>query len=229
MARTVSLATLRGQALVRADMINSTFRTTAEVNQLVNQYCHELHELLCSTDPSYGLKSATFSTVVDQASYSLTTVATDFYKLRGLEVQIQSGTRPIYEDLCRIEFGDRNRYGTGLDEEPDRLRLWPKQRFAYYLLDDSIVIVDAPTAVESMRLWYVPLFSDFVNDGDLRTFHAGYEQYPIVCVAIALLEQKQRNPGALLSERAAMQARIKAHAAQRDRAEPPRIRDVREW
>ena len=99
----VTLSNLRTLVRQRADMEGSQFVPDEEIRQYCNLGYAELYDMLVTnaTSEDYFLTSSTVSLVSGTQLYSL---PSDFYKLRGVDLNSGSDTFP----LKRYNFPQRN-------------------------------------------------------------------------------------------------------------------------
>ena len=141
MADVVSLSTLRLLTKQRADMENSQFITDDEWRRMLNRSYAELYDLIVTSANSedYFLNSSTITLVSGTQSYSL---PTDFYKSRGVDLNIGSNKIP----LRRYNFSERN-IG-GLYSSAADMR--------YHIQGDKIIINPAPSTSNTITMFYIP-------------------------------------------------------------------------
>jgi hypothetical protein len=137
----VTLSNLRTLVRQRADMEGSQFVTDEEIRQYCNLGYAELYDMLITnaTSEDYFLNSSTVSLVSGTQLYSL---PSDFYKLRGVDLNEGSDTFP----LKRYNFPQRNvgsRYAV-------------PYRFRYHLQGDKLRLTPKPSTNDSLTLWYIP-------------------------------------------------------------------------
>ena len=141
MADVVSLSTLRLLTRQRADMENSQFITDDEWRRMLNRSYAELYDLIVTNANSedYFLNSSTITLVSGTQSYDL---PTDFYKSRGVDLNIGSNKIP----LRRYNFSERNvggLYSTASD-------------MRYHIQGDKIIINPAPSTSNTITMFYIP-------------------------------------------------------------------------
>jgi hypothetical protein len=90
----VALSDLRTLVRQRADQENSQFVTDEELRQYINRGYAELYDLLVTnaTSEDYFLNSSTVTLVSGTQTYDL---PADFYKLRGVDLNMGSDTFPL--------------------------------------------------------------------------------------------------------------------------------------
>ena len=141
MADVVSLSTLRLLTKQRADMEIGQFITDDEWRRMLNRSYAELYDLIVTSANSedYFLNSSTITLVSGTQSYNL---PTDFYKSRGVDLNIGSNKIP----LRRYNFSERNvggLYSTASD-------------MRYHIQGDKIIINPAPSTSNTITMFYIP-------------------------------------------------------------------------
>ena len=141
MADVVSLSTLRLLTKQRADMEIGQFITDDEWRRMLNRSYAELYDLIVTSANSedYFLNSSTITLVSGTQSYNL---PTDFYKSRGVDLNIGSDKIP----LRRYNFSERN-IG-GLYSSAADMR--------YHIQGDKIIINPAPSTSNTITMFYIP-------------------------------------------------------------------------
>lgn len=136
----VALNTLRDEARQRADQVNSEFVTDTELNGYLNNSWSELYDILVSKyQDDYFLTSTTVTITSGTSSYSL---PTDFYKARGVDLNINDNQDT---PLQRYTFADRTR---------DSLVRYARD-VKYRIQADNIVFAPSPSS-NTATLWYIP-------------------------------------------------------------------------
>ncbi len=142
MSDLVNLSDLRAKARRRADMEGSKFVTDDEVDGYLNDSYKELYDLLISNyGNDYFLKSQSISIVSGTDNYDL---PTDFYKGRGLDLQINSS---LSVPLQSYNFSERTR-------NTNFYRF--AREFKYRLQAYKVYLTPSPTANYTAILWYIP-------------------------------------------------------------------------
>lgn len=209
MASTVTLATLRTMARRRADMENSSFVTDTELNEYINTAIKRLYDLLVMANEDYYTTSDTVTTDGTSKEFNL---PADFYKIKGLDYNLNGTTR----SMKPYPFNERNDFQNNTSEIRYRLR------------KDKIRFEPAPSA-QSMTLWYVPAFSDLSNDADTFDGVNGWEELVAIDAAIKCKRKEESDTQELIFERERLYAEIKEIAKSRDQAFPQTVSDVTGW
>jgi hypothetical protein len=134
-----------------------------EAFDILNAGLSELFDILYEADSdSYGKTSSPFSTVANQQNYVLQTLAANsFYHLSGVEWF--NGSR--WFDLPRVMWLERNGYPT------------PGQPRGYGIEGANLVLYPTPSAIYSMRLWWVGLPPTVSADADVLDIHGPWSEF----------------------------------------------------
>lgn len=211
----VTLAQLKERARQRSDMENSAFIGETELTDYINASIAELHDLLISAyGEDYFLSEDDFSTVAGTADYAL---PTDFYKLRGVDISLNSSD---YITAKPFNFNERNRNSDAT---------WGSRsatNFRYRLMGSNIKLNPTPQAVANIRLWYVPTATKLVVDADQYDDLNQYSEYVVVDAAIKMLQKEESDVTVLLNQKMALKRRLEEMANNRDIGSPLAIQDI---
>lgn len=220
MARTVTLADLRSRTLIRAGFPINTQKidTSAggwlddELNQSAAAFWDKI---LLAWGDDYGSERDTLTTT---AGVDTVNLPSDFYRLIGLDWY----TGGVYRDMLPFAWADRNRFQN---------LAWSDGAYPRYMLSGNrLLLVPTPTSVETLRITYVPTLTTIDSTHTLDGVH-GWDEYVVLDAAVKCRESCRMEPGTLLSDRAACEARIIAMAPRRDIRETPKLvrRRGRAW
>lgn len=178
MAYTVprTLLELRTEVLQHANMENSQFVTTAEVNRRINQNLAALYRRLASNGYlNMYLEKASVVILVGQDTYAL---PADFYQLGHVSVKIA-------EREVALKSATWNEWS--LTRSANFRTSTPVVR----LVKTSLVFSPAPTQNHTGTIWYVP--RPPVLDSDSATFDgiAGWEDYAIFKTVAELMAKEE--------------------------------------
>lgn len=213
----MTLANLRTQARYRSNQENSQFVTDAELTSYVNFSAYELYDLLVQKYGSYYYhKTYTFNLVSGTDYYNL---PTDFYKLAGLEIKVDSQN---YQTLQRFNWGDRNKFMNGPFFD------WGAFNLGYALVGNQVRFFPNNYLTNEIRMDYVPFMVPMSADSDELSWYNGWEDYIIVDAArkMALKENDEALADRLLQEKQLLIKRIESAAAARDAANPKTITNL---
>lgn len=222
MANTATLATLRSRVAANLDRSFSTtsFITTAQVNQWINDGLKEVHYLLASSGEDYFKSSGTVTLVGGTSSYALsafTPAITDLYKIKG--VDLTSGGQTY--DVPRYMVGERNQF------KGDVIIAGNVQRYMYRLNGNNIDLIPTPGA-GTITVNYVPQFAKLANDGDLvsSAVPEGWEDFAVAHACARAIRKEESDPGAWEQEKGQLMGMMMKSLEPRDMAEPLRVVDV---
>ena len=206
-----TLTQFRTRVRERANMEGSQFVTDVELTGYINSSASELYDLLVSRFADYYL-SDTAVTVTTGSSIPL---PVNFYKLRGLDLDLGGGD---YQTLRQFNFSERNK-------ATDDLRLLRRgvSQLRYRVQGNTISLTPADQATNSYRVWFVPLMPLLVADADSFDGVNGWEEYVVVDAAIKCLQKEESSTTDLERQKGALVKRIEAMAADRDAGEPQRL------
>jgi hypothetical protein len=215
--RTRTLAQLREEALERSDNVGNGAITTAFANTLVNQGIAELVDLLVASDPERYYATETISTTAGTASYA--PVATTVRSVIGVSLVVDDQRIPIEPLLIQERLGPRNYTPAGR---------YPHTRYALRGNGAGTRLhFDPDPGTNTYELIYVAQPANLTADGDTFDGFAGWEDYVVLYVAIALKDKLEEDSSFLRADLAKIRERIKCYAEERDAGSPPRIANVR--
>lgn len=228
--RTRQLVDLRNDVRKLADVENATqFIPDADLNEYISQGWTRIYGLLCTNGENYYLSQATFTTVSGQDTYyttgavgkpaGTTVLPTDLWRVKGLDVQIQSNGR--WANAQRFQFEQRNDY-------QDSSWSWPTCPLFDYEgsgLAATIRFIPVPNA-SSVRLYYFPAAVRMSADSDVIDGGNGWELYAIRWAAreCAKKDENYELIAQLNAEMAEMVAAIEKEAASRNAGIAPKVR-----
>lgn len=213
MANTVTLAQLKTRARQHADMENSTFITEPELLDYINGSYAELYDIVVGKFEDYYVVDTPFTIT----SGNTEPLPSDFYKLRGLDYKIDANN---FIALDKFNFRKRNILNrstaySGLNKY-----------LQYRIIGSNIVIEPEDNAAGEYKIWYTPVVTKLVNDGDLVDGINGYEDYIVIDVAIKMLSKEESSTTHLERQKEALLNRIEVAAQNRDYDQPESITDV---
>lgn len=212
---TIALEDLIEGALEKADMQNSHFRSSDEIKNYVNASVEELYDLVVLRYEDYYVETVEFTIASGNDGYTIPQLV---YKIKGLD--LLSGSDWLNVD--RFNFEERNR------GQQQLLLTSIYSDVRYRAIGSTIKIIPKDNAPGTYRLWYIPRFTDLVDDSD--TLQADLEQwheYVMVDVAIKLLAMEESDVSVLMAQKAALQNRIQNAASNRDAGQPEVVTRVR--
>jgi hypothetical protein len=229
MAGNVTLATLRQLSRFYSDErgvsdpTNDGFVNTTELDLLINLELRALYDrLVAAGGHDYYESTASFTTVSGTAEYnlaSMTPTASTFYRLR--RVQIEWGTRN-FEEVDDFKMGEE------LDLQ--NLGTWGQWGAkAVRVVGSKVRIRPTPTSAATVRIYYVPAFTDLTSASGSNTFDGvnGWHDAVALGVAVKVLDMQNLQSQSLQARRDEVIARIDSMAAERAADQPKRVLDVR--
>ncbi len=217
MANPATLATIRTRCRQRADKVNSTFVTDAELNELINQAWTELYGLLVANYEDYY---ATLGSLSVSANVEYTALPTDFYKALAI-FSLSGAAGTTRQKLERYNVNDLGAVNADYAYSFQRLS-------GYRIMGANAYWYPKPQAASTVEFWYIPQPVRLVLDGDVISPQVvdGWDEFIVndVAMKIRLKEEGDASPHAEL--KAAFIKRVQSESASRDAARPGRVTDV---
>lgn len=212
----MTLAQLRTAVRERADMVNSTFISDAEITSYINQSYIELYDVLVSRFEDYYSKRTAFTL----SSTNEYTLPSDLYKVRGLDFSLGPND---WATVGKWNFEERNRINRAITRT---LRgIFDR---SYRVMGQTLIVLPDGQAPGNYQLWYIPKVTQLVNTSDATTDILDFDEYIIVDAAIKCLIKEESDTQVLLLQKQQLKDRIEAMAANRD-TRPERISNVRDF
>jgi hypothetical protein len=216
-----TLSSLRTQVQQRADMVNSSFISTSELNTFLNGSLAELYDLLVSRFEDYYTISFQFSIASGSDGYDMSLIGpAPIYKLRGVEKAISGPTD--WATLQPFQFPERNKYNNRINT----LRRGGRSVLQYRMVGNKLIVIPADTAPGTYQMWYVPAWTDLVNDNDTASNLQNWHEYAVVDAAIKCLAKEESDCSILVMQKEQLKQRIEAMASNRDAGMNDRVADV---
>ena len=213
------LSKLRSRARTRADAVGNNFFSDSEIDRYINVGLGELHDILVQKFEDYYVTSKEFSLVSGQTTYTFDELGIrNFYKCLGVDATDSGETIRVR----RFSFAERDRYVataiTGRGGYTD---------YQYQIRGDGIEFIPEPNTTSTIKLWYVPAFSDLEDDDDeINNFiMSNWEEYAVVTAVYKMKEKEELSTTVIERELEAIRARMAEAAANRDAGEPGGIVD----
>lgn len=216
---TTTLGLIREQVQQRTDMVNSGFITNAEWNNYINASYYELYDILVQKfgDDYFVATPYTYTTGTNQTLYPL---PTNFYKLLGVEIALNTGNPSSWVTMKRFEFIDRNRWSY-----PNTYTFYGITNLRYRLNGNNLMIMPIGQAGQTIQIWYIPRLPRLVNDGDIVDSISGWEEYIIADVAIKAFTKQESDPSVFIAQKQALLKRIEEAGENRDPGEATHVSD----
>ena len=210
---TVALSSLRSRCREMSDMVDSDFVSDTELLSYINSSYAELYDILVGKFEDYHVTSSTFTI----SSGNSNALPTDFYKLRGLDFQLDSNS---WISLKKFNFNKRNLlnrsvvYNTGLANEVQ-----------YRILGNTIYLEPEDNALGNYKIWYIPTYTALVSESDTVDGVNGWEEYIVVDTAIKMLAKEESSITHLTAQKNNLLKRIETMSQNRDYDQPEQITD----
>lgn len=204
MANTVTLTQLKQRCRERADVVNSSFITDAELLSHINSSYAELYDILVSSYQDYYVSSSTASVTTGNTI----ALPTDFYKMIGLDV---SSDGVSYYTVKKFNFNQRN------SSSNDGVR--------YRVAGSNILLEPSDSAVGTYKIWYIPVYTPLASSSDVVNGIMGWDEYIVIDVAIKILQKEESSTSSLEKAKDAIKARIIQMSSVRD-VEPDSITNI---
>lgn len=202
----MTLKEIRDAIVDMADMTNSEFITTANLNIWINLELSELHDLLVLSFQESILQKQSYTVTSSQENYRL---PSDFYKCSKVYL-VSNGSR-VPMDRAALDSIDVSG-GTVLDE----LITTGTCSSRYRILSDQLAI--NPPIDGTVELWYVPTFHKLESDSDRvdSRIPAGWEACVMAGVSARCMAKEESDPSFFLQQKQEARQRIKAARNMRD-------------
>lgn len=211
----VTLAQLRLQAKQRADMVKSHFVSDSEWNAYINSEIAELYDIMCEAYGSDYYLIETEFTTTDAGSYEL---PADFYELKRLDLKIDS------QDWVTVPRFNMNQE-TAL-RSSSFVAAGGYLNTRYRLMGNNIKIAPLPSPGSTVRVLYVPLPQQLVNDDDELNDFNTYSEYVILGATIKAMLKEESDVTVLIAQKEQQRKRITDKADTRDAANPETVTDI---
>tara|TARA_R110002051_G_scaffold66927_1_gene121257 strand:- start:4245 stop:4940 length:696 start_codon:yes stop_codon:yes gene_type:complete len=213
------LSTLRSRARTRADAVGNSFFSDSEIDRYINVGLGELHDILVQKFEDYYVTVKEFSLISGQTTYSFDELGIrNFYKSLGVDATDSGETIRVR----RFSFAERDRYAataiTGRGGYTD---------YQYQIRGDGIEFIPEPNTTSTIKLWYVPAFSDLEEDDDeINSFIvSNWEEYAVITAVYKMKEKEELSTTVIERELEAIRVRIEEAAANRDAGESEGVSD----
>lgn len=218
MSTSPQLSVLRTRAQQRADMppsTTTTYVTTAEWNNYINNAGAELFDMIVQGDP---LSLATVYDISVVTNVQIYPLPADFSKLQA--VYWMDSTKPTYplRRASMHEFG----YQQGVE-----IVFVTGRPYAYNILAQNIWLFPLPNISGKVRVIYYPDYASLSADADTFGWpvQASWIEFIDVTAAIAALAKEESDTQQLQLRKAEIAERIKKSLANKDGFQAITIRD----
>lgn len=203
MAKT--FADIKAYARARANMENSDFIGTTEEGYVINDAYRDLYnKLVTSYERYYVTDPVDFTLTTD----NYTTVASDFFKLVGVERKY--GNK--YQKLNPFNFANRNDANTASTYVGGTSTV--DDQYGYSLAGRKLYI--KPLYEGEYRYWYVPDITELVNDADLLDVECErFWKYIALTAAMEYLTDEESDTSQVERQLAREEANLERYMANR--------------
>jgi hypothetical protein len=220
-----TLLQLRTSARSLADMTDSEFVSDAELNDYINVAWAKTYDLMITSYGENYFGLTTPQTIAADGVNTMFDLATDFYKLLGVDALLSGDPANTFNwfTIYPFNFGERNRgaivpYLNNISRPVD---------LRYRLQGNKLWITPLPNAGFYFRVWYAPTLTPLVSDSDTVTnLQPGWEELIELDAAVKCLIKSEQDISSLASMRSETVTRLMAAVAQRDVAAPATVVDV---
>lgn len=235
----INLGYIRYLAQLRADKLNSQYLTLDEWNSNINQSIYELYDILVS---KFGdnyffapalllqLTGLTSYPLPDGSNYPVNGVNSPAcYKLSGVDLNISgqsSSANAGWVPLAKNNWSDRDRYTVFPGQAGT---LFYGYQMSYRVMGNQLFVFP-PNTNTTLRLWYVPVMTQLLQDTDMLPFSiSGWSEYVIVDAAMKAMikEESLEKWNALSAIKQQQMMRIETQAANRDVDQPNTVSNTR--
>jgi hypothetical protein len=216
----MTLLELRTAVRQRADQVNSTFVSDAELTSYVQQSAFELYDVMVQKYGDAYFVKAPPATITTDGTNEVFALPTDLYKLLGVDLQT-NGAPNGWLTLRPFNMAERNR-----NWRPNAAPIVGFTSLRYRLHGTNLWLTPLPASGQTLRIWYVPRLATFTGDTDTLDGISGWTEYVIVDAAIKCMVKEESDPSALFAQKAALLKRIEEAAGNRDEGAPPTVSDV---
>lgn len=214
-----TLGDLKTQLLQRIDRVGSAFFTDAELYSYLSGSYKELYDILIQKfgDDYFFASPYTITTDGTSETYAL---PADFYKLFGVDVNLNTGMPDAWVTLHPFMKGDRNRYVLKNFQS-----YYGMTNLRYRLRGNYLWFTPVPASGQTLRVLYAPRPSELTLSADTVDGVSGWEEYIIVDTAIKCLAKEESDPSIFMAQKAGLLKRIEEAAENRDVAAPQTVTD----
>jgi hypothetical protein len=222
-------------------MLKTNFLTNDEWNIMINQSSRELYDILVAKfgEDYFLAPPQVFSTsglqlypLPNGTNYLNTNGIPDpngatapaCYKVYGVDLNSYGANlnnSTGWVPMSRFNFADRDKYNLLLGAASNNVAGQYCQ-FQYREMGTNLFIIPVNSG-QYMRLWYVPISADLLQDTDMLPFsYSGWYEYVVVDVASKALAKEEffDQAAELLNRKASLMERIEVTAANRDVGQP---------
>jgi hypothetical protein len=217
-----TLLQIRTAAQQRADLVNSTFITTAEWQNYINSSAVQLYSIIVEKfgDDYSSAPPLKFATDGVTERYQL---PPDMFKLLGVDLLINANQPSYRLTIYPFTRGMRNKYS------PWNIPVsYGMLSNLHYKLDGQYIwFTPFPAGGQNVQLLYIPTFTKLTADTDVLNTGvlAGFDEYVVLDAAIKAMVKEESDPSALMQQKAEIVQQIEVAAENRDAGMPAVVTD----
>lgn len=219
----ITLAQLRKQFYNRFDAGAQNYIQVDEANTLINEAAAHLHNWLV-TEAEYLIWNETkISLVPGVSDYPFPENVQKLLKLFGPGYDAASASTPTWMPLQRImpqEYRGGN-MGALNTIQP----FWPH---GYMLMGQTLRIMPTPQQAHELLMWYVPVYTDLVEDTDALELSAipGWQEFVVNQAVIGARIKEESDVAPLERRQQIIMGLMQASMINRDMGQPQHVVDV---
>lgn len=237
-AGTLTLSQLMSYTRSRADMLpqNYTptltgvdfFVTEPELISYINQSYFELYDLMVQkygddyfVAPSINISTDGQSFLYPLPDGTLYSGAAAFYKILGLDLNLNPSVSDSFITIPPFMFAERNRYSV-----PNMQAFYGLTNLRYRLQGNNVWFTPTPAAGQTIRMWYIPRLAVLTALTDTCDGVSGWTEYIITDAAIKCMQKQESDVSVLMAQKQALINRLEAAAENRDAGNPQVVSDT---
>lgn len=235
---TLTLSELMMQTRSKADMLpnqytpsltgTNFFVTEPELISYINQSYFELYDLLVQKYGNDYFVAPPINISTDGQSYLYPlpdgtnyTAARAFYKVLGLDLNLNPSVSDSFITIPPFMFAERNRYSV-----PNMQAFYGLTNLRYRLQGNNVWFTPTPAAGQTIRVWYIPRMMQLIALTDICDGVSGWTEYILVDAAIKCLQKEESDVSILMAQKQALIQRIESAAENRDAGNPQVVSDT---
>lgn len=222
----VTIQTITDSAIDLADMRNSQFIDQSgiagtELIRYANMAYKDLYAQIVLSHEHYFTIPYPIAVVGGQDTYPL---PADFYKLNGVDLQINQNENQQILTLQNLQFLERNKYRAGLGLG---YSVWG-QVLKYLVVGLNIQFVPFPTQSSQINLWYTPNPVTIVSLNQSINIPPGGDEYMSLYIAAMCASKEESDPVPFNTKRLEVLDQMRNSFKDRDQGCPHYVVDISE-
>lgn len=179
----------------------------AVLNEFINDGIEEAWDIIVGKWADFYTKATTIAVTSGTDAY---TFPTDFLKLRRLWILTGSGVE--YRRLFPADLDAAHQF-TG-----DTVA---NKNYRYRMMARSLILMPVPGSTETLKLFYIPIATQLVDDGDVLLFDVPMEFRLVLAIAWRqCLDRQNLDPSPAIALVNELTAKVRTSADSRDAGEP---------